>query len=433
MQNTDHFFSTPSRFFNTILMKLKHSIETKYLTVIFCLIIVSGFSGCTTMRALMVMNAQEAVMAGAQESEVSFIDMDAHVVIIPVRINNSEKIYRFMLDTGALTILSRKTADDFGLEDGVEITARDSEGGEKKIKLVNLPSIRVGDFEVSDCAAGIIDMEQSALGMLEIDGILGSNYLKFFKVTIDYQKEILHLSKDTGESPPAEGVYQAPFTAAMEYGYAPVIECKVDDAIEVSGVIDTGAYIVSLPLELADQTKAFKNDQVVKARGAVFEGAFKASEGGYLLRLSSLEIGSYALKDIPVMTSPNPDVLIGYKFLSRFAVTLNFPAGIMTLKPYDNLQFEDNIFSFGAVVRKEQDGKVFVKALWEGVSAEKAGVRVGDEIVSVNGTAVNKLTPIEIENIYNNDAIKSIDVVIADNGTKRTVTVEKEWLLPPSQ
>lgn len=412
----------------------KSGQNNSYIALLLSVALIFLAAGCTQFRALRVMNASQPIMTGAVDSIVLFSETNAHVIIIPVRINNSEKIYHFMLDTAALTLVSRRAANDLGLPSGVEITIHDTVNGQKKIDLVNLASLRVGGFEVSDCGAGIIEMDadENRLGMLKIDGVLGSNFLKYFKVTIDYKSKTLHLSKDTRETPSADGAFKTAFKTKMEMGYAPVVRCRVDDSIDVNGIIDTGVpYIATLPLALAEKTVSYQNGRVVKARGAIWEAAFKASGDGYLLRLETLTFGPLKLKQIPVVTLPYRHILIGYKFLSHFIVTLNYPAGIMTLKPYDGLDFDSNIYSFGAVVRKKEDGKVIVTALWEGASAEKAGIRIGDEIVSVDGKNVKALSPMEIMNIYTDDAIKSINVVVENKEGTRAVRVDKEWLLPP--
>ena len=56
---------------------------------------------------------------------------------------------------------------------------------------------------------------------MDIDGILGSNFLRYFKATIDYKNKKLHLSNDMEPTATKDGGYKIKFTANMQMGYAP--------------------------------------------------------------------------------------------------------------------------------------------------------------------------------------------------------------------
>jgi len=101
----------------------------------------------------------------------------------------------------------------------------------------------------------------------------------------------------------------------------------------------------------------------------------------------------------------------------------------MTLTPYDKLNFASNIYSFGTIVNKDKDGKTVVVGFWEGSSADKIGVEIGDELVTINGKNINELSPIEVENIYYNDNINEIEVVYKNKSGLHKVKATKEMLL----
>lgn len=407
------------------------------LTFVMLVGIILAVSGCTTIRAISVMNHGKPMSNNLEPSVVPFSTKGEHIIIVPVRINNSDEQYNFMLDTGAITLVSKKTAMELNLPSGVEIEAMDSAGGTKPMQLINVDLIQLGDITVAECPAGILDFSEfggnlKAPGGMDIDGVIGSNFLRYFKVTIDYKNEKLHLSSDRKPVPTKDGEYRVTFTTDMVMGYAPKIECMIDNNTQVYAIIDTGApYIATLPTSLVEKTDSYKNGKVVKSKGNIWGAAFKASENNLLLRLNSLKIGALEINEIPVISLPDRNILIGKKFLSNFLVTLDYPGQEMTLTPYGKLNFPTNIYSFGTIVKKDNDGKTVIAGFWEGTTADKLGIEIGDELVMINGKKIDELSPIETDDIYYDDNVKEIEVLYRNKSGLHRVKACKEMLLPP--
>ena len=261
-----------------------------FLTTAMLVGIILVVFGCTTFKAISVMNGGRPISKSIQPSVIPFEIKGEHAIIVPVKINNSDKQYHFMLDTGALTVVSKETATELNLPSGVEVVARDTAGGVKPMQLVNLDLLRIGGMAVAECPAGIIDFSELGGNLkapeMAIDGLLGSNFLRYFKVTIDYKNKNLHLSNDIEPTATKDGDYKFKFTTNMQTGYAPKIECIIDNTIKAYGIIDTGApFVATLPLSLVEKTDAYKSGQVIKAKGNVWGAAFRASENNSLLRV----------------------------------------------------------------------------------------------------------------------------------------------------
>ena len=75
--------------------------------------------------------------------------------------------------------------------------------------------------------------------------------------------------------------------------------------------------------------------------------------------------------------------------------------------------------------------KTVIVGFWEGSSADKIGIEIGDELVMINGKNINELSSIEVENIYHNDNINEIEVVYKNRSCLDKVKATKEMLLPP--
>ncbi len=406
-----------------------------FLYRILFICILSVVSGCTTMKAISVVSRGKPIIKNDRSTVIPFKIKGEHVIVVPVKIDNSDKQYRFMVDTGALTVVSKKTAMELNLPAGTQIVARDTTGGTKPMQLINLDLLHLGNMSVAECAAGILDFSELGGNLkvpdIEIDGLIGSNFLRHFKVTIDYKNKKLTLDSNTKPTTIQEGDYLIKFSPDMKMGYAPRVECTIDNHIKAYGIIDTGApFLATLPLSLVEKTDGYKFGQVIKAKGNVWGAAFKASENNMLLRIKSMKMGALEANDISAISLPHRDILIGKKFLSNFLVTLNYPGRQMVLTPYNKLNFPTNIYSFGTMVNKDKDGKTVIAGFWEGTTADKIGVEIGDELVTINGKKVDALSPDEVDYIFYNDDVKEIEVVYKNKTGLHKTKATKEMLLP---
>ena len=155
-------------------------------------------SGCTMLKAVSIVKSGEALSSHPVETAIPF-DMKAHAIIVKARVNNSKE-YNFILDTAALTVVDQKIASELGLIGEVEVDLKDSAGKTKKVKLARLGSLSVGDVKVKDSAAAIADLSDFGC-----DGIVGSTFLRFFRVTIDYRHRLLTFSDGKKRVPANDG------------------------------------------------------------------------------------------------------------------------------------------------------------------------------------------------------------------------------------
>lgn len=142
--------------------------------------------------------ARVAVPADSAAGAISFELAGAGeaALVVPVYLNG-EGPHQFVLDTGAtLTCVNEALADSldlpgrqsrFGIGAGV--------GSAGNVQLVGVDSLRVGKTEAFDMTACALDLSQLEQAGLEVDGLLGLNFLKSFRVTLDFSRNILHLQQ----------------------------------------------------------------------------------------------------------------------------------------------------------------------------------------------------------------------------------------------
>jgi predicted aspartyl protease len=118
-------------------------------------------------------------------------------LMVPVHVNGSGP-HRFVLDTGAtMTCIDASLADRLELPEeqgrvGVGMGVGQEPGA---LRLVDIDSLRVGQATATGLSGCALDLEQFRAMGLEVEGLLGLNFLREFRMTLDFRTERLTLER----------------------------------------------------------------------------------------------------------------------------------------------------------------------------------------------------------------------------------------------
>ena len=105
---------------------------------------------------------------------------------------NDQGPFRFVLDTGAGgTIIAPELAKKLGVkaDERAKPDKATGAGGQLEIRFGAVKSLEVGETKIKRLKVGIMDLAGISKAIeTDIDGIIGYNFLKKFRVTIDYPK-----------------------------------------------------------------------------------------------------------------------------------------------------------------------------------------------------------------------------------------------------
>lgn len=88
--------------------------------------------------------------------------------------------------------------------------------------------------------------------------------------------------------------------------------------------------------------------------------------------------------------------------------------------------------SVGAVFGKgNTDGRVFVREVPPDMVAAKAGLQVGDEVVSVNGAAVQKMSPDDVHRALAGEIGTKVRLTVVRRGEQLELVIERGPLRQP--
>ena len=108
---------------------------------------------------------------------------------------NGQGPFDFVLDTGAtFTCVDQDLAEQVALERGSGIAQGLTIGGAGQVQIVRIDSLRIGQTTAHDLLGCTMQLDQlQQLPGLEAQGLLGLNFLKSFRVTLDFERNVLQL------------------------------------------------------------------------------------------------------------------------------------------------------------------------------------------------------------------------------------------------
>jgi hypothetical protein len=365
---------------------------------------------------ILIINANENYSKPATDS-ISF-EFLKHLILVKAKINESQKDYNLVIDTGGLTFIDKNVAQELNLK---------QRGIMAKIDTLDLSGFKIGKIF---CFTTFNFQPFKKLGT-PIHGIIGSNLLERFKVTFDFKSCLITFSSDTSSIEPVENGIHLSFRN-HPVNNAPLIKFTLNQKI-IEGMIDTGQpFPLVLPLNTFDEYKDTGVYDFIKSKGLMEKWPNTSADFNYLARLKSFELENIKIDTILCLFGELPQLLsmplIGNDFLSHFKIIINYPKDEMMLIPYPDMYFKNNEFSIGINPGITADNKAMVEGIWENSPADKANIQVGDIIVSFNSQQVTPANLIELMKIMENDNAKSIKLEIENKDGKKEVTLTKVML-----
>jgi predicted aspartyl protease len=242
------------------------------------------------------------------------------LILLPVQVNGDGP-FKFILDTGAGTsLLSSNLAKKLNLKI-ISTKEGQSAGGKISVSLAKVDSLALGQAKLDDLDVGIVDLSHigKAIGT-RIDGDVGYNFLKHFRVAIDYHDCEIRFDEPRrierlGRSAKAE----VPMRLASLAKPLLLVDVHANGHGPFQFAIDTGTSTTAIAPELAQQL-GLKASPV----GPLTSGGAQVNVTAGTLE--SFQVGRAGINDLVVVVADffsmlsqavgvRLDGIVGYNFL----------------------------------------------------------------------------------------------------------------------
>jgi predicted aspartyl protease len=259
------------------------------------------------------------------------------LMLLPVHVNG-EGPFQFILDTGAGTSL---LSPALGQKLGVNIVGAkegQSAGGTVSVSLARVNSLAVGTASLDDVEVGLVDLSHIGKTVgARIDGDLGYNFLKHFRVTLDYRNQQIRLHdpnrfESVGRS---AAITEVPMRLANPAKPLILVDVYANGRGPFQFAIDTGTSTTAITPELAKELGL-----ATSPIGPVTTGGANLDATAGVL--PSFQLGGARTNHLAVMVADffavlskvvgaKLDGIVGYNFLRNYKVALDYPNETLSL------------------------------------------------------------------------------------------------------
>jgi predicted aspartyl protease len=307
---------------------------------------------------------------------------------IELRINGKGP-YRLLFDTGsgADLIVDQGLAEQLGLKSTGTRRIGDPNTPEAlEAKIVAVDRVDVGGLVLRNVDA--ISWEREYKGMADFPrGVVGLGLFGPRLVTLDYGRGELTVASGQLSEPDGRTVLAASFEDGI-----PSLMIDVAGAAFRAHLDSGSSGFVGLPLDAA-KTLSLEAPPVQVGRARTASGDYAVLESR--LR-GSVRVGAIEIENPKVHFSNLPQANLGFDLLRSLIVTVDRKNARVRLVPTGKPLEPTERPRLGIMVHGLKDGRLPIERVVPGSLAEAAGVRVGDQIVSLNGRAVAEMSGSEL-------------------------------------
>jgi predicted aspartyl protease len=269
----------------------------------------------------------------------AFVSTATHMRTFGLEVLVNGKPARLVLDTGASGIvLSRPAAERVGLVRVTDATVSGigdnskMSGGYRAIA----ERFRIGDVEYSDAVINVAD--QSFVGIE--DGLVGSNVLAEFLITLDFAAGKLRLEPLPGYHPGQEFPDRLVIpqmesaTRVFRFGHLLLVPVRVGSATNRLFVLDTGAASTLISYELAAAVSKVNRDDKTGLRGLNGKVGDVYQTGNLVMEFAGFEqknLGMTAFDTWELSHRLGTEIsgFLGLPVLDLFTLTIDYRDGLV--------------------------------------------------------------------------------------------------------
>ncbi|CAM1368494.1 aspartyl protease family protein [Tenacibaculum xiamenense] len=372
-------------------------------------------------------------------SQVAEIPMDIEPgghTFVKVKVNDLKRELDFVFDTGATAdLIDKKIADEIGIKGNYQQKVDGASGVETYDIALNQTLLLNNKIKFDHNNLVLKDLSNlnNVFGK-HLDGIIGYSVLSKFITKIDYENNKLVLYKKLKDVD-LDGFSKIPFS--FNNGI-PIPQFNISYTL-TNGEKFTGPILFDsgAGLTLLVNTPFVNKNNIRNKAGKSIRNESEglgSSSISEIIKIKSLTIGNHTFKNLTVSLSnsdggvtamPEFMGIMGAKIIKRFTIVLDYEKKELYLKPNKHYA-EDFKFPLTGIKLKKGGGKIKVAGIDKTTPAYKKGLRVGDQILKING---NKRSLSEYNKLLTKKGSKVLIECLNTKGEKKVISLMLENLL----
>jgi len=302
-------------------------------------------------------------------------------IIVKVTINS--KSYRFIVDTGAPTMITKAVFDELKPDILHKLPVADANGRKDSLTVVNLKNLSIGEVIFNDIPT-LVAKDSFIFDCHRVDGFIGSNLLRnsIFsissngnKIILTDQVEKLTLEKKQGSDLILDKSQSSPYLQVRLKG-AKTGTARVLFDLGMEGLFDLALKHYAI-LEKENILL-----QLGKATGSSTFGLHGLGRDtlSYRLRLPELQVNGAKLKNVSVNTTTSENSRLGSELLGYGIITIDYKNKKFYFEPFKtDIDLYQQAFPVSITFK---DNKALIGIIWD----ESLGsqIAINDRVVAID-------------------------------------------------
>lgn len=354
-------------------------------------------------------------------------------IVIQVSVDDSEPL-DFIFDTGSgYTVLDEDIAINLGLS-GKQIEMNEAFSD---WQLIKHNTIAINHFLMEKnikVYSTDFDHLEISLGM-DIDGIVGYDLLRHHSIYVNFDTKTINIY-DLGKAPKKGDAI--PFTLDTSI---PVVKGTV--VLNNNEPHDGSFYIITGAGTTLDFNSPYaKQWDVIHKTGKHYsylvKGLSAEETPHYEGHVLSFSFGKQKIEDLPIgistatkgiQASKNVSGIIGSQIMRMYNFTIDYGAKMLYLEKDHTYDANFKVNCSGIDVQLSLDKKkVLIHQVFENSPASEAGIKVDDELVSINGKSMDEINLAEVKKLLKEEG-ETVNLVINQGGSEKSVSLELKSLI----
>lgn len=336
---------------------------------------------------------------------------DDFLIAAPVRLRGKD--YQFVIDTGCATTMYDESLRPF-LGDPLSTGRVRTAERYIDVSLFDSPDARLGRLSLKTRApVTTVDLRHVRdTCAVDIMGVVGMDFLRQMVLRVDFDNEQFQLltgvPADSGDSVPLSIKEQQPYVTPFVEGWG-TIRLLVDTGHNTAeeGMLEQSLFDTFDRWHLLTASRRSESSDLV---------AFKEQDSACI---PPLRLGRFRHSDLRLSAAKQASVL-GLRYWARFVATFDFPNGRLYLKP--SQRFARGVGEdLSATVFVRTGDAVVLKKVKAGKAADRAGLKVGDQLIKVGDLDVKGSRLQDVRAKFCREGI--LDIVASRAGTKFKATL----------
>jgi len=351
----------------------------KKLLILFCFLCLVKFS----------IGQEEFVEQSRMLTRFHFVQFTGGVVLLKGQFASFEDSLNFILDTGSGGIsLDSTRVEDFGLKPEPSNKSIRGIAGIRKVSFLNNQRLKLPNLTIDSLNFHINNYEilTSVYGE-RIDGIIGYSVISRYIIKLNYDSSTIEFWTKGNLKYPRGGFLLRPFISTL-----PVQTVRVRDEETITARF---LYDIGAGMNMIFSTDFVEDSAFISKKRKYFAKEAEGLGGKIDMAVTvikEVKLGPYRFRNVPVYvfddvynatSYPYMGGLIGNDLLRRFNVIINYDKRDIHLLP--NTHYNDPFdYSYTGLELYYVDGQVLIGDVADKSPAEKAGLREGDVVVSID-------------------------------------------------